>query len=89
MAQPNPDPLTIARRTKGDFFDEDMKKDISDIEPAWLALPEARRNKDRSTFFDKHFKDFREKYEHKFHPDDRILLEKVSLFVRQYIMEYL
>lgn len=89
MAPPNSDSHATARRTKGEFFDKDMKKDISDIGPDWLALPEARRNKDRSTFFNKHFKDFREKYEHKFHPDDRTLLEKVSLLVPQYNMEYL
>lgn len=83
------DSLNIARRPKFEFFDGECKNDIALLAPEWFGLPDTRKDKTRAQWFTKNFDAFRSKHEHKFHPEDRRLLESVSCCILRACPKYL
>lgn len=89
MSDQSSDSLNIARRPKFEFFYDECKNDIALLAPEWFRLPDARKDKTRAQWFTKEFDAFRMKHEHKFHPDDRRLLESVSAYILKACPKYL
>lgn len=89
MSEQLSDSLNIARRPKFEFFDGECKNDIALLAPEWFGLPDTRKDKTRAQWFTKNFDAFRSKHEHKFHPEDRRLLESVSCCILRACPKYL